>query len=139
MLCFDCNSLLARNASLAVLAILVPSPRCELCVAVARHVCARQLTSLASSVSFGNVFVMPAAMRVPCFGSAAAAAGVWESSDALLGIDVPEVYNTFRNVIVRNGALGGSFNFGWIRVLGREGYDSTRCMPPVLVEVTAVM
>ena len=82
---------------------------------------------------------MPAAMRVPCFGSAAAAAGVWGSLGAFLGIDVPEIYNTFRNVIVRNGALGGSFDFGWIRVLGREGYDSTRCMPPVLVEVTAVM
>ena len=37
------------------------------------------------------------------------------------------------------GAIGASFEFGLMRVLGREGIDSARCMPPVLVEVTAVV
>ena len=37
------------------------------------------------------------------------------------------------------GALGVSFEFGWMRVLGREGVDSALCMRPVLVEVTAVV
>ena len=130
MLCFDCNSLLVHNASSAALAVVVPSPRCELCVVIARRVYVRQLASLAPSVSFANVFAMPAAMRVQCFGSDAAAASVWGSSGAIIGIDIPVVYDAFRNVIVRNGALGWSFDFGWVRVRGRQGCDSTGvCLP----------
>ena len=36
------------------------------------------------------------------------------------------------------GALGGSFEYGWMRVLGREGNNSQRCMSPALVSITAV-
>ena len=36
------------------------------------------------------------------------------------------------------GAIGASFEFGWVRVLGREGVDSAREVSPALVEVTAV-
>ena len=42
-------------------------------------------------------------------------------------------------VVAYMGAIGASFEFGWMRALGREGVDSARCMPPALVEVTAVV
>ena len=36
------------------------------------------------------------------------------------------------------GALGVSFEFGWMRVLGREGNGAAREVSPALVAVTAV-
>ena len=50
------------------------------------------------------------------------------------------VNNRFCRIVVAcMGAIGASFEFGLMRVLGREGIDSARCMPPALVEVTAVV
>ena len=36
------------------------------------------------------------------------------------------------------GAIGASFEFGLMRVLGREGNDAAREVSPALVAVTAV-
>ena len=35
-------------------------------------------------------------------------------------------------------ALGGSFEYGWMMLLGREGNNSQRCMFLALVSITAV-
>ena len=43
-----------------------------------------------------------------------------------------------KSAVAYMGAIGASFEFGWMRVRGREGVDSARCKPPALVEVTAV-
>ena len=43
-----------------------------------------------------------------------------------------------KTVVAYMGAIGASFEFGWMRVLGREGNDAAREVSPALVAVTAV-